>query len=285
MKSTRHASIIVGAILLGAALALPAGASSAPATAAAAHAAATAAAASAVASGGHHHGHRHGGFVGFGFRFPYFSYSYGPYGYHGYGRYPYRYGYPGYGYHPRYRHYAEGERLGGLDLNVRPKKAEVYVDGKYVGVAGQYDGWPTYLWLEPGAHKIAFFHEGYATVERDLEIQSDLVADLHVRMDAGTAVSPEVAAPPSDEPVLRPGNATGSPGRLRVSVTPDDAVIYLDGHFFGIASELSQVRAGLSVEAGEHTVEVVRPGYRTITRTIDVDAGEQVDLDLALDRR
>lgn len=296
------AHIVVALVV--AALAIPASASSTPAaTVAMQQAATTLAGASAIAGGGHY---RHRGYARYRFHLPYFSIGYG-YGYRPYyygSRYGYyrpyrhyRYGYGhryghGYGYGPRYRFYRGEETLGGLDLNVRPRKAEVFVDGKYVGLAGQYDGWPTYLWLESGNHQVILHREGYETVVREIEIQADLVADLKVRMVEGEATDPETLMPPEpeiDTAVVEPGpagaGAGDGPGRLRISVSPDDAVIYLDGHFFGIASELAHVRAGISIEAGEHKIEVVRPGYRSASRTIDVTAGGQVDLDVSLERR
>ena len=43
--------------------------------------------------------------------------------------------------------------LGAVAIKVRPKTAEVYVDGRYVGAAGSYDGFPGYLWIDAGAHR------------------------------------------------------------------------------------------------------------------------------------
>jgi hypothetical protein len=71
-----------------------------------------------------------------------------PYGY-GYG-YGYPYGY-GYGYGSRY-YRAAG--YGAVKLKVKPKEAEVYVDGYYVGQVSDFDGIFDRLDLEPGPHRI-----------------------------------------------------------------------------------------------------------------------------------
>ena len=34
----------------------------------------------------------------------------------------------------------------------KPDRADVWVDGKYVGEARDLDGYPSYLWLEKGPH-------------------------------------------------------------------------------------------------------------------------------------
>ncbi len=59
---------------------------------------------------------------------------------------------------------------------------------------------------------------------------------------------------------------------------PDDASVYLDDRFLGSARELRT----LALSPGPHRVEVVRPGFRTVERTVqvrlDVPATVVVDL-------
>ena len=54
--------------------------------------------------------------------------------------------------------------LGGLDLNLRPKKAQVYVDGPRLSKAGAFGGLPEYWWLEKGAHQFSLYRDGYLKV-------------------------------------------------------------------------------------------------------------------------
>ena len=55
-------------------------------------------------------------------------------------------------------------------------------------------------------------------------------------------------------------------GELRLSVSPDDASVYVDDRFLGSARQLQT----LSLAPGAHRIEVVRPGYRTTERTVEV---------------
>ncbi len=71
-------------------------------------------------------------------------------------------------------------------------------------------------------------------------------------------------------------------GRLRLDVDPDDASVYLDGRFVGTASELAMMRGGLPVSAGEHKLAVVRPGRKAEEREFQVEAGEEVELEVNL---
>ncbi|MBI2566332.1 MAG: PEGA domain-containing protein [Candidatus Schekmanbacteria bacterium] len=54
-----------------------------------------------------------------------------------------------------------------LDCDVSPESAEVFLDGEYVGIADDLDGFPNYLWVRPGSHTIEFRHPGHLGVRRD----------------------------------------------------------------------------------------------------------------------
>lgn len=127
-------------------------------------------------------------------------------GHHGYGRGYYGYGYghysPYYGYGSRYRHYgptggldldvARQVGLGALDVSVRPKRrVEVYLDGEYLGVAGNFDGYPSYLWLKEGSYQLVFYRDGYRTIEREYTIRPGVVTDVRLRMEQGRSLLPE----------------------------------------------------------------------------------------------
>ena len=102
----------------------------------------------------------------------YFGYHHGyggsPYhGHYSHGHFGGYHAHPGgpYYYSPRFAlNYARKARLGALELDVNPKKAEVYIDGRYVGRAHELDGYPDYLWLDAGTHQVDFYREGFATV-------------------------------------------------------------------------------------------------------------------------
>jgi hypothetical protein len=54
--------------------------------------------------------------------------------------------------------------------------------------------------------------------------------------------------------------ASGDTGSVRLSVSPRDASVYVDGEFRGSGRDSSSLR----LRPGRHRIEVVRPGYRTI---------------------
>ena len=79
------------------------------------------------------------------------------------------------------------------------------------------------------------------------------------------------------------GEPGASFGSLRLTVTPADASVYLDGRFIGTGEELARLRGGLTVEAGRHVLSAVRPGRAPEEVEIDVEAGEVLELDVALE--
>lgn len=97
------------------------------------------------------------------------SYPYG-YGY-GYGwGYPYGYGYGyDYGYSGGDRGYAH--EYGSLKLKVKPRDAEVYVDGYYMGQVDDFDGLFHHLDLESGNHRIEIRANGYQPLVLDMRIE------------------------------------------------------------------------------------------------------------------
>lgn len=255
-------------------------------------------------STGHHRsGHSSYGRYGYGHRYssywhPYWGY-FGLSHYGGYGAYSHGYGrYGGYGHYPvRYSSH-RGYRMGALDLKVRPKNTEVYVDGQYVGLARQYDGFPGHLWLDRSDYEISFYKPGYETQTRQVRILTDLILDLEIDMLEGEAVKPELQFDPErgdgayneggeGEEVVEIGqrrrHQSGAQGRLHVAIEPGSALVFLDGNELGTGSELSGLHAGLIVSAGRHRLEIVESGYETIERELLIEPGGAVEIALALE--
>jgi hypothetical protein len=100
-------------------------------------------------------------------------------------RYPYGYGAFGLGYFyydpyvwsPRWYYngynygYGYGYAVGEIRLDVRPRHAEVYVDGYYAGIVDDYDGVLQSLRLEEGPYRIEIVAPGYEPLEFDVRIQ------------------------------------------------------------------------------------------------------------------
>jgi len=120
--------------------------------------------------------------------------GYGGYGYAPYGAYG---GYYGGGYYGGAGYYGNGGYYGGggggyygtggyyggssggyygtghVRLKVKPRDAEVYVDGYYAGLVDDFDGTFQKLELESGPHRVEVRKPGFATMTFDVKVPND----------------------------------------------------------------------------------------------------------------
>ena len=244
----------------------------------------------------HDHNHNH-----YYYGSPYY-YGYDPYYYGAYAYAPFyfsgSYGYQPYYYNGRY------SDSGSLRVIVDPEKTRVYVDNYYAGVADDFDGIFQRLSVPPGRHEITLKLDGYRTHKFHVYVPVGETLKLHHAMERGTgADTDEVVgeAPPSygrDDRDRDPGRDDrayesrtrddarederddADAGTLRLDVTPPDASVYVDGEFRGAGRRLENLR----LAPGRHRIEVVRPGYRTVEREVDVRPGEISRVEIELDR-
>ena len=97
----------------------------------------------------------------FGVGFYYWPWGWSP-GYYGYGGYG-----GGYGYR------TSGYELGSLKLKVKPRDAEVFVDGYFAGTVDDFDGIFQALKLDRGAYRIEIRKPGYTTLQYDVRVQPE----------------------------------------------------------------------------------------------------------------
>jgi hypothetical protein len=227
--------------------------------------------------------------------------AYNPY-YYGYATpywapYYYGYGYYGpapYGYHGYPAVHGHEREAGAVRLQVPQEDASVYVDGHYAGKVDDFNGAFERLYLEPGNHEIMLRKDGYRTYRIRIYVPLDQTLKIRYEMLKGEGedrvdlVDPE---PPAEvrggpagharlEEPAAPAAEAESWGRLRLDVRPDDATIYVDGEFRGQAIDLRS----LKLPAGMHKVEVVRPGFGTLERDVEVKPGETADFTAELGR-
>lgn len=222
-------------------------------------------------------------------------------------RYPSYYWGPSFywGYTP-VAHPVAYEDVGAVQLKVSPKKTDVYVDGQYVGRSGKFDGFPGYLWLERGEHSLVLYKEGFRTLEERIEVRRGMITEVRIEMEVGEAIAPEElyrerrpAAPaPAPEPRERAtpprrDRAGEAPdrildlqsdgGQVRLAIEPPDATVYLDGRFLGTGADLARLHDGLLVDAGQHTLDVLHPGYQPQRLSFRVEAGEALEVRVTLE--
>ena len=102
--------------------------------------------------------------------------GYYPWGYGGMGLGGYYGGYYDpwyYGDSQAYSPYAGNGYDGQLRLKIKPRDAQVFVDGYFAGLVDEFDGVFQRLRVEPGPHRIEVRAEGYEALVIDVRIQPD----------------------------------------------------------------------------------------------------------------
>jgi PEGA domain len=238
------------------------------------------------------------------------SYAWGPYwGSYYYGYWPYGAYYSG-GYARSYR--SSNDDTGAIRVLVDPEDAKVYVDGYYAGKVDDFDGFTQRLYVSRGPHEILLKREGYRSQRyrvyvitgETLKIEYDMSKgqgeETLQDLTGGRGDIDRYAADPGrtmredreddqdtdDLPPARPGRDDaridlGTHGRLDLRVWPGDASVYVDGEFRGTGRQLPT----LDMTPGSHRIEVVRPGFPTFQREVEIRAGRTEDLQVTLEQQ
>jgi hypothetical protein len=118
-----------------------------------------------------------GPYWGFGWGYPYWGW--GPWGYPGY--------YPPGGVD---LNAAMMAGYGAVELNVKPNRADVWADGRYAGEARDLDGYPTYLWLSDGPHRLAVYKGGYKVFDEQIDVRRGTRTELKIKLEPGESQPP-----------------------------------------------------------------------------------------------
>jgi len=66
-------------------------------------------------------------------------------------------------------------------------------------------------------------------------------------------------------------------GELRLQVRPRYAEVYVDGYYAGRVDDFDGFLQALRIEEGPHTIEIVAPGYETLTFNVRIQPGRKID--------
>jgi hypothetical protein len=197
-------------------------------------------------------------------------------------------------------------------LEVKPREAQVFVDGYYAGLVDDFDGMFQRLRTQPGQHDITLYLDGFRTVHQRVLLMPDKTLDIKLRMEPlgpGEINEARPIPPPQEEPAPgvqspfpggrggRPGQIPpGSPspppqgsngpeaqagtGRLSLDLQPADAEVLLDGQPLSIPR--GQGPLVVDVSEGQHSIQVRKPGYVGYLTEVEIRRGEMSTLNIAL---
>ncbi len=232
----------------------------------------------------------------------YYRPYYRPY-YYGYQYRPYYYGYSGYSYYPGW---------GEVRAEVKPQNAKVYLDGDYVGISDDFDGWWQTLPLSPGKHRLVFRAPGFAPYAVNIRVLPGRDYHIKYEMTPGDDVMDEremqlprdetqrsyprdqyrkpesYREPERDEFRSRPPESRDMESSrlpLALHVEPGDATIYIDGNYYGTANENGGTEIRVLLPVGMHRIEVVRPGYDSFAQDVNVAKDGENRLNITLQKK
>jgi len=223
----------------------------------------------------------------------YGRYSYGRYGYPYWlhNRHPYYWNQPNYYYYgPIY------EPTGAIRLKVKPREAEVFVDGYYVGLVDEFDGIFQRLRLEPGPKQLKIRSPGFQT----LIVEARIIAERTITYEAGMRPGDPGPQPRPEPPAAvhentPPENLSGLPvsgktpqqhgvnyktppttlGGILLKVDPSEARIFVDGYYVGIVNDFDGSR-GLLLKSGPKTIKIQADGYENLVIKVRIIQGETI---------
>jgi hypothetical protein len=94
-----------------------------------------------------------------------------------------------------------------LRLDVKPKEAEVYVDGYYAGIVDDFSGTFKHLNVPPGEHDLTLYFDGYRTVTQHLRLTSDKTLKVKYTMEKLAPGEPQEPRPTPPAPPAGAQNA------------------------------------------------------------------------------
>lgn len=174
-------------------------------------------------------------------------------------------------------------------FQVRPKHAEVYVDGYYAGVVDDLDG-SKRLRLDPGPHEVTIYLDGYRTFSQLVnpgpgntvrirhEMEPLLPGELQGARPA--PASPSGAVAPSG--TARPATVSSEFGSLVLRAQPSDVEVVVDGEPWSFPQGAESLT--LHLPAGRYRVEIEKEGYDSFRTQVDLAPGERTDLNVQLGR-
>jgi hypothetical protein len=214
----------------------------------------------------------------------------------------------------------QGPDLAVVSTDIRPKDAQLHLDGRFIGRARYFDGTPGYLYLEPGKYNLELRFGGYRTDVVEIDARAGCRFSLKHRMarQQGTPKERKNDPPGQGKPFdrafgpltqekttvpdtasgggpdlrlrsdLKPDGAESSPpptpeaASLRFVVEPPEASVYLDGSFVASARELGMMEGPLATTMGNHRIEVRASGYVTENRIVELEEGQVLEIVVSL---
>lgn len=143
-----------------------------------------------------------------------------------------------------------------IRTEVKPTRAGVFIDGKYVGPVANFGDPRTYE-VTPGEHEIKLVDPRY----------EDYVTKITVQQGKTAILKQSMTALPKPKPPF---------GHIRVESTDHFAAVYVNDHYMGHADEFSNPGQTLMLNPGTYEIRIEPINGAQVKKTITVEADKTV---------
>ena len=186
-------------------------------------------------------------------------------------------------------------------FEVDPDDALILLDGRAIGEAYEFSTPQAALQLRGNRHEIVIKREGYIeelinlrdyaggriTIRRRMRSEAPrpgMIAPPAAETPEAKTVEPkplpDEEAPLDAEPAAADVATDVQPVTVTLQVQPEEAAIYLEGRFWGIAPPSGKID-NLRLLPGNYTIEVARPGYASFKQVLQVK-DKPIQINIAL---
>ncbi|GEM_PF-1589326 len=155
--------------------------------------------------------------------------------------------------------------LSAYDINIRPKDADIFLDGVYVGKADDFDGSPKFLVVKPGTHTITARKSGYKTYTVRVQIKRGEQININKHLEYVGLNNQEQQTTP-----LEKKSVTEKKGIFRkfktvtvsFQVNDNSARIYFDNTFVGTIDEIKNLHKPLLIDTNVKKIIIKSRGIK-----------------------
>ena len=147
-----------------------------------------------------------------------------------------------------------GQQTGNLKIKASPSRAGIFLDGKYLGPAGNFSFARTYA-VAAGEHEIKLSEPRCQDVTKRVSITAGQTTTI-------TEALPRLEIPKGPFGVLK----TGQPSKY--------APVYVNGKYMGHADEFDFGAQGLLLPPGEYTVRIEPASGAPIEKKVTIEANK-----------
>jgi hypothetical protein len=150
--------------------------------------------------------------------------------------------------------------------NRAEKTAGVWVDGQYVGYVKELNGDKNKnLLLLPGKHEVVVRQPWYKDYIEEVVLEPGEVRTIKLLLVKDGRTLPAPAT-----------------GELKISATPERAVVFVDDQFAGPVNEFDGLGKAMLLTPGPHRVRIALPGYLPFETTVDLRPRQKLKIQTAL---